>query len=120
MKKVLWCMAICMCFASLVFAQQEESAENSNISIDYIWLTDEARFTFTVPSADFDKGDSVSAIRQRILEFMANDVKVNIYGKVDNQGGEYQKYYHYRFGRDDTTRIDRKETIYTSYIVFLN
>jgi prolyl oligopeptidase PreP (S9A serine peptidase family) len=120
MKKVLCCLAICMCFASLAVAQEAESSENKNVSIDYVWLTNEARFTFTAPSADFDRRDAVSAIRDRILEFMSSDVKVNDKGKI-SEDGEYPKYYHYRYSKPDTAQSNRQNlTVYTSYIVFLN
>jgi prolyl oligopeptidase PreP (S9A serine peptidase family) len=121
MKKVLCCLAICVCFASLVTAQEEaESSENENVSVAYVWLTNEARFTFTAPSADFDRGDAVSAIRDRILEFMSSDVKVNDKGKI-SEDGEYPKYYYYRYTKPDTTQSNREnQTIYTSYVLFLS
>jgi prolyl oligopeptidase PreP (S9A serine peptidase family) len=119
MKKVLCCMAICVCFASLVVAQEAESSDNENISVAYVWLTHEARFTLTAPSADFDRGDAVSIIRQRILEFMANDVKVNDKGKI-SEDGEYPKYYHFRYTKPDTAQSNREnQTVYTSYVLCL-
>jgi hypothetical protein len=122
MKKVLCCLAICACFASVAVAQeaQSESSENENVSVAYIWLTHEARFTFTAPSADFDRGDAVSIIRQRILEFIANDVKVNDKGKISEEG-DFPKYYHFRYTKPDTVQSNREnQTVYTSYVLFLN
>jgi hypothetical protein len=82
----------------------QEKDKLVTMTIEYIPVTDEARFIYSCPSGLFDQGAAMSAIKVRASAFTKE-----------------RGYRFYTYIRKDNTKYDNasKTAIYTSYIQFL-
>jgi hypothetical protein len=83
----------------------QEKDKLVTMTIEYIPITDEARFVYSCPSGLFDQGAAMTAIKKRAMAFTKE-----------------RGYYFYTYIRKDDTKYDNasKTAIYTSYIQFLH
>ena len=108
MKKfIIMALMLMICVLSIQAQEMEVIHEKNKLvlmTIEYIPSIDEARFIYSCPSGLFERGEAISAIKERATDFTKE-----------------RGYFFYTYIRPDVTRYDneRKTAVFTSFIKFL-